>query len=118
MNISSFRSLIDLDPKEILDSPIMLISNSACIDLANSFPSVALDVPNMISSTSIWKIKISFLKVLQKRAVSTCPLVKPLSRRKALNISYQALGACFRPYNDFSNLKTCSGDLESSKQGG
>src|SRR3954470_17380723 len=93
----------------------MLISNSACIDSANSFPSVALDVPKIISSTYI---KISFLKVLQKRVVSTFPLVKPLSRRKELNLSYQALGACFRPYNDFFNLKTYSGELESSKPGG
>src|SRR3954468_19787148 len=96
----------------------MLISNSACIDLANSFPSVALDVPNIISSTYIWQIKISFLKVLQKKVVSTFPLVKPLSRRKELNLSYQALGACFKPYNDFLSLKTCSVDLESSKLGG
>src|SRR3954464_13210444 len=96
----------------------MLISNSTCIDLVNSFLSVALDVPKMISSTYIWQIKISFLKVLQKRFVSTCPLVKPLSRKKELNLSYQALGACFNPYNDFLSLKICSGDLVSSKQGG
>src|SRR4051812_4854650 len=96
----------------------MLISNSACIDLANSFPSVALDVPKIISSKYIWQIKISFLKVLLKRVVSTCLLVKPFSRRKELNLSYQVLGACFRPYNDFFNLKTCYGDLESSKLGG
>src|SRR3954470_4697462 len=104
--------------RKYLSSPIMLISNSACIDLANSFPSVALDVPKMISSTRIWQNKISFLKVLQKRVVSTCPLVKPLSRRKELNLSYQALGACFSPYNDFFNMKTCFGDLESSKPRG
>src|SRR3954465_15864938 len=96
----------------------MLISNSAYIDLAKSFPSVALEVPKIISSTYIWQIKILFLKVLQKRVVSTFPLVKPLSRRKELNLSYQALGACFKSYNDFFSLKTCSGDLESSKPGG
>ena len=38
------------------------------------------------------------------RVVSTFPLEKHLSKRKLLNLSYQALGACFKPYKAFESF--------------
>ena len=43
---------------------------------------------------------------LMKRVVSTFPLEKPFSKRKLLNLSYQALGVCFNQYKTFESLKT------------
>ena len=41
-----------------------------------------------------------------KSVVSTFPLEKPFSKRKLLNLSYQALEACFKPHKAFESLKT------------
>ena len=61
---------------------------------------------------------MSFLNVFLNKVVSTFPLVKSFSKRKLLKRSYQALGACFKPYKDFFNLKTYFVFLELSKPGG
>ena len=52
-----------------------------------------------------------------KRAMSTFPLEKPFSKRKLLNLSYQALRACFTPYKAFESLKTWFGKSKLSKPG-
>jgi len=48
--------------------------------------------------------KSSFL-VLVNKVVSIFPLVKPFSKRNPLNLSYHALGACFKPYKALVNLE-------------
>ena len=53
-----------------------------------------------------------------KRVVSTFPLEKPFSKKKLLNLSYQALGAYFNPYKAFESLKTWFGKSKLSKPGG
>ena len=64
--------------------------------------------PNIISSTYIWTISISLSTCLVNKVVSTLPLTKPSERRNVESLSYQALGACFKPYKVLSNLKTKS----------
>ena len=59
-----------------------------------------------MSSTYIWIISKSWLDFLIKRIVSTLPLEKPFSSKKLLNLSDQALGAYFNPYNALDNLNT------------
>jgi hypothetical protein len=43
---------------------------------------------------------------------------KPLSNRNPLNLPYQALGACFNPYNAFLNLYTQWGQFSLSNPDG
>jgi hypothetical protein len=45
-------------------------------------------------------------------------LENPLSNRNPLNLPYQALGACFNPYNTFLNLYTRWGYFSLSNPGG
>jgi hypothetical protein len=94
------------------------ISNSSCINLENSLQRDALVEPNIISSTYICTTRMSFSRVLLKSVVSIWPLLKSFLIRKLLSLSYQALGACYKPYSDFLSLKTWSGFLRSSKPGG
>jgi hypothetical protein len=54
----------------------------------------------------------------RKRVLSTEPILKSLESRKDFKRSYQALGACFKPYKAFWSLKTWFGNLELSKPGG
>ena len=42
--------------------------------------------------------------MLNKESRIVLPIEKPLSSKKILSLSYQALGACFKPYNVFVNL--------------
>ena len=42
---------------------------------------------------------------LVNNMVSTLSLTKLFDRRKLESLSYQALGACFKPYNALSSLK-------------
>ena len=71
-----------------------------------------------MSSTYIWIIKKSWLDFLMKRVVSTFSLENPFSNKKLLNLSYQALGAYFKPYNTFESLKMWFGKSKLSKPGG
>ena len=63
-------------------------------------------------------MRMSLSCFLMKRVVSTLPLEKSFFKRNALNLSYQALGACFKPYKAFDNLKTWLGKSCCSKPGG
>ena len=49
--------------------------------------------------------------------MSTLPLTKSFNRRKLESLSYQALGACFKPYNALSSLKIKFGCMWSTKLG-
>ena len=53
---------------------------------------------------------MSFPSNISNNAVSSFPRVKPFSIRKPLSHSYQALGACFKPYKAFDNLKMWVGN--------
>lgn len=53
-----------------------------------------------------------------KRVVSILPLENPWFSRKLLWQTYQALGACLKPYNALDNLKTWQGNLGCSKPRG
>jgi len=86
----------------------MCISNSAHIILENSWQRVVLVEPKVISSIYIWAIKISFFNDFLNSVVSTWPLEKPFSKRKLASLSYQALGAYFRPYIQVLSLKAYS----------
>jgi hypothetical protein len=44
--------------------------------------------------------------------------LKPFESKKDFKCSYQALGACFKPYKAFWSLKTWFGNLELSKPEG
>jgi len=48
--------------------------------------------------------------------VSIIPLAKPLEIRNDESLSYQALGACFKPYKALSSLKTKSGCVGSTNR--
>ena len=50
--------------------------------------------------------------------VSTLPLTKLFEIKKIESLSYQALGACFKPYKALSSLKTKSGCVGSTNPGG
>ena len=54
----------------------------------------------------------------EKSYIYFFPFIKPFSKRKQLILSYQARGACFRPYMAFWSLKTWSRSVWSSKLGG
>jgi len=90
-------------PRKNFNSPIMLMSNSSCINFENSLQRDALVEPNIIS-TYICTTRMSFSRVLLKSVVSTWPLLKSFLIKKLLSLSYQALGACLRPYSDFLSL--------------
>ena len=47
---------------------------------------------------------------IRNNVVLSFPLVKPFSIRKPFSHSYQALGACFKPYKAFDNLRTWFGN--------
>ena len=49
------------------------------------------------SSTYICTKSMSFSLVFMKRVVSIFPILKPSFKRNLLNLSYHALGACFKP---------------------
>ncbi|XP_050877692.1 secreted RxLR effector protein 161-like [Lathyrus oleraceus] len=53
----------------------------------------------------------------ENKVVSTFLLVQSFSNRKLCSLSYHALAACFRLYNDFLSLKTKYGFLGFSKPG-
>ena len=80
--------------------------------------SFSLIDPKMISSTYICTIKISLSACFVNKVVSTLPLIKPFKTRKLLNLSYQALRACFKPYKVLSSLNTNSGCVGSMNLGG
>ena len=74
------------------------ISNYLLIVSENHVQRDSLEAPNIILSTYIWKInKLSFLSDLMNKVELIRPLEKPFVMRKELSLSYQALGACFRP---------------------
>lgn len=52
------------------------------------------------------------------KVLSGCPLSILFLSKKLLSLSYHALKACFRPYNDFLTLSTCSGNSELTKPEG
>jgi hypothetical protein len=54
----------------------------------------------------------------RKRVLSAEPILKPFESKKDFKCSYQALGACFKPYKAFWSLKTWFGNLELSKPEG
>ena len=60
---------------------------------------------------------MSLSTCLVNNVVSTLPLTKSLERRKLESLSYQALGAYFKPYKAFSSLKTNSGCVGSINPG-
>ena len=95
MKVPSFSCLI-WSPRKKLSSPIMLISNSLCIHLENYSQRETLVAPKIISSTYIWTKSMSFSLVVMKRVINF-PHFKTLFQNKLLNISYHALGACFKP---------------------
>ena len=82
--------LFDLKTKEELNSPIMLISNSLCIDLTNSPQSKTLVAPNIISTTYILTRRILLSFDLMKRVVSIFSILKPLRIRNLLSLSKDA----------------------------
>ena len=53
-----------------------------------------------------------------KRVVSFFSLENPFSNKKLLNLSYEALGAYFNPYNALDNLNTWFEKSKFSKPGG
>ena len=59
-----------------------------------------------------------FSNLLDEKSGVNLAIMNPLESRKSLNLSYHALGACFKPYNAFFNLYTWLGFLSSSKLGG
>jgi len=50
--------------------------------------------------------------------ISIFPLIKPFEIRNVESLSYHALGAYFKPYKALSTLKTKSGCVGSTNQGG
>ena len=94
--IPSFSCLI-WSPRKKLSSPIMLISNSLCMQLENSSQRETLVAQKMMSSTYICTKSMSLSLVFMKRVVSIFPILKPFFKRNLLNLSYHALGACFKP---------------------
>jgi len=58
-----------------------------------------------------------FPTYLLERVVSALPIIKPFSKRKELNFSYQAYGAYFRPYRVLSSLKRWFGSVWSTNPG-
>jgi len=117
INIPFFICFI-CSPRKKFNSLTMDISNSFCISWDNSLRKESLVDPKIISSTFICTKRISCNFLLIKSVVSTFPLVKPFSKRNLLKRSYQALGACFKPYRAFFNLNTWLGLSEFSKPGG
>ena len=95
MSIPSSSCLI-YKPRKNISSSIILVSNSPCINFANSSHNDYFVAPKIMSSTYICttnKLSSSFFK---NNVVSTFPLLKLFSIRNLLSISYQALGAYFR----------------------
>src|SRR3954471_1220164 len=74
--------------------------------------------PKIMSSTYIWHTNSSPSYVFVKSVGSRDPGLKPLLFRKSLIVSYQARGACLRPYRALFSLYTISGCFGSSKPGG
>ena len=48
---------------------------------------------------------MSLSTCLVNNVLSTLPLIKSFEMRKLKSLSYQALGACFKPYNALLSLK-------------
>ena len=71
----------------------------------------------MISSTYICNIKISSSTCFVNEVVSTLPLTKSFKTRKLESLSYQTLGACFKPNKALSSLKTKSRCVGSTSPG-
>ena len=82
----------------------MLISNSSFMHNSKSLQSFSLVYPK----NDIIDIYLYYQDITINKVVSTLPLTKLLFTRKLLSLSYQALGACFKPYKAFSSLKTKS----------
>ena len=59
-----------------------------------------------------------FMYMLCKQGMSTLPLIKPFKTRKLLNLSYQALRACFKLYKVLASLNTNFGYVGSRNTGG
>jgi hypothetical protein len=74
--------------------------------------------PKTISSTYTCTIRISLPCLRRNKVRSTLPISNPLSNRNPLNHLYQALGACFNPYNAFLNLYTWWGYFSFLNPGG
>lgn len=77
------------------------------------------DEPVRIMSSTYTKAKSWNLSDLNmKRELFDFEPVNPISRRKLLNLEYQARGACLRPYIIFRSLYTAWGCLGCGKPGG
>ena len=74
--------------------------------------------PKIMSATYIWHTNNSPPYVFVKSVGSREPGLKLLLFRKSLSVSYQARGACLRPYSALLSFYTISGCFGSSKPGG
>jgi hypothetical protein len=100
IKILSFVCLI-FNPRKKFNSPIILILNPSYMHFANSLQIDALVTLNILSSIYICTINMSLPFLFMKRVVSILPMLKPFSIRKVFNLSYHALGVCFKPYKTF-----------------
>ena len=86
----------------------MLILNSLFISSENSWARWSIMDPKTMTSTYTWATRRDFSSLFTNRVRSTWHLLKPWSNRYVVRWSYQALGACFGPYNAFFSLSTWS----------
>ena len=86
-------------PRKNFSSPIIDIWYHSCIICLNSSLYLLLVEPKIISSTCIWHKNSPPSYVFVKRVGSREPGLKPLLFRNSLSVSYQAWGACLRPYS-------------------
>jgi len=102
----------------VLESPdymsfrIIKIKSDCTLELTISLFLMMTKLVSYINK--IWRsFKRSSPEIMHiNKEVSTLPLTKLLFTRKLLNLSYQALRACFKSYKIFSNLKTWSKCVE------